>query len=116
MLFSRYYLDRCQEFLSDGKIHVSVRTDEDVREIVKRITAKEDREEILLYIQRDGVSDSVAATTLDLCASLVAMTEVGSQDFRISARESIIWREDHSMRSWSAILLQKCRLMLWGCG
>src|SRR3569833_2578020 len=46
-LFSQYYVARCQEFLSDGKIHISVRTDSDVRQLARRIVTSETREDIL---------------------------------------------------------------------
>lgn len=93
-----YYATRCQRFSRDGGIHICVKSHQGLVEIAQQILALgATRSDIqrLLGCSPGGQDGEKQAgpiqTTIDLCASLLLMAEVGVYRFGFSGRNPLTW-------------------------
>ncbi|KAK3369317.1 hypothetical protein B0T24DRAFT_707814, partial [Lasiosphaeria ovina] len=96
-----YYAAQCQRFSRDGGIHLCVRSHAAICDIAKQIIGDATRDEICARLLRSSPSatdsDMLRAnTTVDLCASLLLMAEVGARAFDVSEPNPLGWPGRHS--------------------
>jgi len=97
--FDTYYSSKCQHFSREGGRHISTRTHSDVVQIASWILQDEPRDAICsrlldqLSSTERGTKQKAIETSIDMCASLLAMVECGKQEFVFSGRRPILWRE-----------------------
>lgn len=96
-LYVDYYSTKCMEFLADGGRHVALRTHSDVVEIAKLIVGGAPRSVITDHISFSKKlirpdSSTVAECSVDLCASLLLVTDIGEHNFKLSEREFVPWK------------------------
>ena len=99
-----YYSTRCQRFSRDGSIHICVTTHDALVEIAEQILADATRHEVYSYLgskpqyYSHGDPASTTHTTLDLCATLLLMAEVGVQKFGFSGCSPLTWSSHQTLR------------------
>jgi hypothetical protein len=98
-----YYSTRCQRFSRDGGIHICVKTHHALVDIAKKILIDATRDEVCAYLgggSKGGDEDRArtADTTVNLCASLILMAEVGVQKFGFSGSNPLTWSGQQTLR------------------
>ncbi|KAK0638644.1 hypothetical protein B0T16DRAFT_336850 [Cercophora newfieldiana] len=95
--FDAYYSPRCQHFTREGGRHISARTHSDVTHIASWILQDDSRETIRSRLlnqateRGNAVDEKAIETSIDMCASLLAMIECGKQEFVFSGRSPMLW-------------------------
>ena len=117
--FNAYYFPRCQYFAREGGRHITVRTHSDIARIADWILQDESRDAILSRlrvcqgkegeegqeVEQEEKQDTTAneraiETSVDMCASLLAMVECGKrQEFVFSGRSPLLWDSEGRARS-----------------
>ncbi|KAF5971214.1 hypothetical protein FBULB1_9354 [Fusarium bulbicola] len=96
-LYFEYYSFRALRSLFDGGRNVCVRTHSDVAWVAQKIIAESTREQLHQLICNQTTSDNtlsrndVIDNTINLCASLLLMTEIGQNQIGLSAHTPIRW-------------------------
>ncbi|KAK8044207.1 hypothetical protein PG993_004231 [Apiospora rasikravindrae] len=92
-----FYSSKCLEYLTDGGRNVFQRTHADVVNISDRILRGDSREDILAYVTsfeagcQTSYSRCYAEHSVDLCATLLTMTDVGECTFKLSMQDFVAW-------------------------
>ncbi|KAK8085681.1 hypothetical protein PG997_006952 [Apiospora hydei] len=93
-----FYSSKCLEYLADGGRNVFQRTHADVVKISDRILRGDAREDILAYVtslEENGCQKSYsrcyAEHSVDLCATLLTMTDIGECNFKLSMQDFVTW-------------------------
>lgn len=95
--YFEYYSKRVQRSLLDGGRHICINTHSDVVRIAKQILSGRARDdvyqEIASHTNPNDVPSNVDAinNTIDLCASLLLMTEIGQSQIGLSGHTPIHW-------------------------
>ncbi|KAK7999376.1 hypothetical protein PG990_011976 [Apiospora arundinis] len=95
--YFNYYSSKCLEYLADGGRNVFQRTHADVVDIGTRILRGDIREDIVTYVTslkgncQTSQSRCYAEHSVDLCATLLTMTDVGECTFRLSMQDFVAW-------------------------
>jgi hypothetical protein len=90
-----FYSTRCQRFSRDGGIHICVKYHEELVDIAQQVLQDATRDEVC---SRMGGQSRTTDTTIDLCASLVLMAEVGVQKFGFSGCNPLNWSGQQTLR------------------
>lgn len=99
-VYFEVYSTRLQRALLDGGRHICIKTHSDVIRIAQMIHAELPRDniyhDIASRIPSNDVSGSAQAVdnTIDLCASVLLMTEIGKSQIGLSARTPVRWDGD----------------------
>lgn len=81
----------------DGGRHICIRTHSDLVRIAKQILSGQARDDVYQDIVSHATSNDVSSNddavdnTIDLCASLLLITEIGQSQIGLSGRTSIPW-------------------------
>ncbi|KAK8108317.1 uncharacterized protein PG998_010330 [Apiospora kogelbergensis] len=95
--YFNFYSSKCLEYLTDGGRNIFQRTHADVVNISDRILRGDEREDLLTYIKslKGGSPTShsrcYAEHSIDLCATLLTMTDIGECTFRLSMQDFVTW-------------------------
>ncbi|KAM5383507.1 hypothetical protein ACJZ2D_001956 [Fusarium nematophilum] len=95
--YFEYYTKQAQRFLLDGGRHVCVKTHSDVVQIAQKILTESTRDDLYQEITSQTTSNDVSSkvdaidNTIDLCASLLLMAEIGQSQIGLSGRTPIHW-------------------------
>lgn len=100
-----YHSTRCQRFSRDGSNHICITAHDTLVEIAEQILADTTRHEVYLFVPgkqpkyySHGDPASTTHTTLDLCARLLLMAEVGVQKFGFSRCNPLAWSSHQTLR------------------
>jgi len=98
-----YYSTRCQHFSHDGGIHICVKSHTDLVGIAGSILTNATRYEVRSSLgsplnDADLSRTTTANTTVDLCASLLLMAEVGVHRFGFSGSTPLTWSAQQTLR------------------
>ncbi|KAF9700098.1 hypothetical protein EKO04_002008 [Ascochyta lentis] len=93
-----FYIAECQRALQDNGQHVLARTHKDVLDTVAHLKADQLREQIrkVLHVKFTKPHHSeiqLVDRSIDLAATLLLMTDVGSIQYGFSGRQRLHWRE-----------------------
>jgi len=125
--FDAYYFPRCQYFAREGGRHITARTHSDIARIASWILQDESRDVILSRLRlRQGkegeegqeakqeenqtttTNERAIKTSVDMCASLLAMVECGKrQEFVFSGRSPLLWDSEGEARSFRDCLSRR---------
>jgi len=101
-----YYSTLCQRFSRDGGIHICVDSHQGILDMTKRILAENaTRHELHSSLYAGCPKDkhgedrsTVINATLDLCASLMLMAEVGERKLSFSTVNPLTWLGPHTLQ------------------
>lgn len=102
--YFEYYTTQCQRFIRDGSIHVLLKRHSEIVDIAKLIlldsTWDQIRSHVLVnYAPNNGSSNHEAvSTTIDLCASLLLMAQIGTHKYGISGWSPLSWASKQTLR------------------
>ncbi|KAH6874788.1 hypothetical protein B0T10DRAFT_585995 [Thelonectria olida] len=95
--YFEYYSKQAQRFLLDGGRHVCVKTHSDVIQLAQKILAGSTRDKVYQEIMSQTASNDISRkadaidNTIDFCASLLLMAEIGQSQIGLSGRTPIRW-------------------------
>ncbi|KAG7293477.1 hypothetical protein NEMBOFW57_003528 [Staphylotrichum longicolle] len=98
--YSDYYSKQCQRFSRDGGIYLCTKTHHALVNLAKKITRDETRDALCLSLgtQSSAGASTRTDTTINLCASLLLMADVGVHKFGFSGSNSLAWSGQQSLR------------------
>jgi hypothetical protein len=94
---------RCQQFLKDGGIHISVRKYDELISLAEKILEDSTRDEIHTDLLKCSsstkpTSPNAADMSISLCASLLFMIDIGGNQYGISGSSPLQWSPDQSIK------------------
>ena len=111
-----YYSEQCRLALHDRGKHVSVRTHQDIFDIVKLLRESHSRESIKDQIRFLSPAENISPEhdaldgSINLAARLLVMIELGSLEYGVSCQSRLVWRED-SLQSFIAQQFEPPKLL-----
>lgn len=108
-----YYSTRCLRFCRDGGIHICTKSHHALIDAVKQIAMDATKEGVYLSLGNRSNSDDRTATdtTVNLCASLILMAEVGVHKFGFSGSNPLTWSGQQTLRQAVERHFQPARAM-----
>ncbi|KAM4060208.1 hypothetical protein HRG_002186 [Hirsutella rhossiliensis] len=95
------FVDRDLRFLREGGVHVSVKKHSELIDVANKILSDSTKEEIRAALLGTDAAPShinCVETTIELCAGLLAMVEVGVHKYGFSGSNPLSWYDKHSLR------------------
>ena len=114
--YLEYYSEQCKLALHDRGKHISVRTQQDIIDIVRLLRDSHTRESIKreirsLSLVQDTVDENeVLDGSIDLVARLLVMIEIGSLQYGVSCQKRLVWK-DGSLQDFIASQFEPSRLL-----